>query len=156
MNESYIPIEYLLKFSDDKFTHLSFIPVIQEAAISQVFASAFTKKKRSMYISDYMQTTFLPLGRSLKKLADDQCYSISKGSIYQIKHTCKSIQLFTMWLDWREIARLVEVSIMIDICTYCVFTLNGRYDLHTHDENRLESDANVLSAYNDWLTLCNS
>ncbi len=35
-----------------------------------------------MCISDYIQTTFCYLGRFLKKLADDQCTSITKGSIY--------------------------------------------------------------------------
>ena len=39
-----------------------------------------------MCISHYMQTTFFYLGRFLKKIADDQSFSISKGSIYHIKH----------------------------------------------------------------------
>ena len=50
-----------------------------------------------MCISDYMQTTFFYLGRFLKKLADDQCFLISKGSIDHIKHM--SIQPFTMDVD---------------------------------------------------------
>ncbi len=33
-----------------------------------------------------MQTTFFYLERFLKKLADDQCSYITKGSIYHIKH----------------------------------------------------------------------
>ena len=50
-----------------------------------------------MCISDYMQTTFFYLGRFIKKLADDQCSSITKVSIYHIKHM--SIQPFTMRLE---------------------------------------------------------
>ena len=45
-----------------------------------------------MCISDYMQTTFFYLGRFLKKLADDQCSSITKGSIYYIKHMQKGFK----------------------------------------------------------------
>ncbi len=44
------------------------------------------KLKCSIYISDFIQTTFFYLGRFLKKLADDQCSSITKGSIYHINH----------------------------------------------------------------------
>ncbi len=39
-----------------------------------------------MCISDYTQATFICLERFLNKLADDQCSSITKGSIYHIKH----------------------------------------------------------------------
>ena len=35
-----------------------------------------------MCISDYIQTTFFYPGRFFKKLADDQCSSITKGSMY--------------------------------------------------------------------------
>ncbi len=40
-----------------------------------------TKLKRSMYISDFVQPTFFYLGRFLKKLANDQFSSVSKGSV---------------------------------------------------------------------------
>ena len=63
----------------------------------------------SMHNLDYIQTTSLYLRRFLKKLADDQCPSRTKGSIYSIKHI--SIQPFTMGVDWPEIERLMEVSI---------------------------------------------
>ena len=59
-------------------------------------------------------------GRFLKKLADNQCSSMTKDSIFHIKHI--SIQPFTMGVDWAEIGCLIEVSIMFDICTYCVIT----------------------------------
>ncbi len=54
-----------------------------------------TKYKRSICISDFLQTTFFYLGRFLKNLADDQCPSITKDidSIYLIKHMY--IQHFT-------------------------------------------------------------
>ncbi len=35
---------------------------------------------------DHTQSTFFYLGKFLKKLADDQCSSIIKGSTYHIKH----------------------------------------------------------------------
>ncbi len=62
-----------------------------------------------MCTSDYMQTTFFYHGRFLKKIADDQCPSTTKGSM---KHLSK--QPFTM-----------EVY-TFNICTYCVFTLYDR------------------------------
>ena len=38
-------------------------------------------------VADKMHSTFFHLGRFLKKLApDDQCSSITKDSIYHIKH----------------------------------------------------------------------
>ncbi len=39
--------------------------------------------------ADFMQTTFFYLGRFLKKLADDQCSSVTKGSINHINSTKK-------------------------------------------------------------------
>ena len=45
-----------------------------------------TKLKSSICISDFIQTIFFYLGRFLKKLADDQCSSITKSSIYHCKH----------------------------------------------------------------------
>ncbi len=35
---------------------------------------------------DHAQSTFFCLGKFLKKVADDQCSSIAKGSICYIKH----------------------------------------------------------------------
>ncbi len=80
--------------------------------------------KRSICISDFMQTTFFYLGRFLKKLADDQWSSITKGSIYHIKHIY--IQPFTTVVEWPDIRCLMEVSTMFSICRYCVFTWDGR------------------------------
>ena len=74
-----------------------------------------------MCILDYIQNTFFYLGRFLKKLADDQYSSIIKDSIYHIKLI--SIQPFTMAVDWHGTGCLMEVSVMFDIWTYCVFTL---------------------------------
>ncbi len=71
-----------------------------------------------------MQSTFFNLGRFLKKLVDDWCCSITKGSIYYIKHMF--MQPFCMKVVWVEIWCLIEVSIMFYICTYCFFTLWGR------------------------------
>ena len=62
-----------------------------------IIDTCVTKQKHSMCISDYMQTTVFNLGRFLKKLADDRCSSITKGSIYHIKPMF--IQPFTMDID---------------------------------------------------------
>ncbi len=75
-----------------------------------------------MCITDYMQTTFFYLSRFLKKLADNQCCST-------ISNIIMSIRPFTMGVDGPEIGCWMEVSSMFDICTYCVFTLYGRYSL---------------------------
>ena len=45
-----------------------------------------TKLKHSICMADYIRTTFFYLGKFLKELADNQCSSITKGSIYHIKH----------------------------------------------------------------------
>ncbi len=74
-----------------------------------------------------METTFFYLGRFLKKLADDQCTSITKCSIYHINNMY--IHPFTTVVDWPEIWCLMEVSTMFYICRYCVFTCDGSMHL---------------------------
>ncbi len=66
-----------------------------------------TNNKCSMCNSDYIQTTFFYRWRFLKKLADDQCSSITKGSIYHINIKYMSMQTFTMGVDWLEIGCLI-------------------------------------------------
>ena len=78
--------------------------------MSLTYILPHAKYKRSICISDYMQTTFFYLERFLKKPADDQCSCITKDSIYQIKHMY--IQPFTTVVDWPEIWRFKEVSTM--------------------------------------------
>ncbi len=70
------------------------------------------------------KTTFFYLGRFVKKLADDHCSSILK-TVYTISNIM-SIQPFKMGMDWTEIARLMEVSFIFNICRFCVFTWYGR------------------------------
>ncbi len=62
---------------------------------------ALLSKKRSICISDFMQSSFFYIDRFRKKLADDRCSSITKGSIYHIKHMY--IQPLTREVDWPEI-----------------------------------------------------
>ncbi len=76
-----------------------------------------------MCILNHTQNTFSCLENFLKKLADDQCSSIPKGSIYHINHMY--IQPFTTVVDWPEIGCMMEVSTMFYICRYCVFTWDG-------------------------------
>ena len=54
-----------------------------------------------MCILDHTLGTFFCLGKFLNKLADDQCSSVAKGSIYHINYML--IQLFTMGVDRPEI-----------------------------------------------------
>ena len=79
-----------------------------------------TTQKTNICISDSIQTTFFYLGRLMKKLADDQCSSITNGSISSIPNMY--IQPSTTVVDWPEIRYLMEVSTMVYICRYCVFT----------------------------------
>ena len=74
-----------------------------------------------MCILNHMQSTFFCLEKFLKKLADNECSSVAKGSIYYIKHMY--IQLFSMEVDWPEIWGLLEVSTIFYICRYRVLTL---------------------------------
>ena len=71
---------------------------------------------------------FFYLERFLKKSADNQFSSITKGSIYHIKHIY--IQPFTTVVDWPEIWCLMEVSTMFYICRYCVFTWWGSISIN--------------------------
>ncbi len=54
-----------------------------------------------------MQITFFYRGRFLKKLADYQNSSITKGSIYHIEHM--NIQPFTAVVDRPEIGSIYNV-----------------------------------------------
>ena len=73
-----------------------------------------SKNAVCIYISDYIQNTFFYLGRFLKKLADNQCSPITKGSIYLIKHT--SIKPFTMGKDLVEIRYNLRIGILGICC----------------------------------------
>ncbi len=53
-----------------------------------------SKNAVSAFQITYKHTSFY-LERLLKKLADDQFSSITKGSICYVKHTCMYLQLFT-------------------------------------------------------------
>ncbi len=70
--------------------------------------------------------SFFCLGKFLQWLADDQFSSITKGSIYYVKHMYT--QPFSMEVDWQEIWHQMDVSTtcMCYICRYCIFTLWGR------------------------------
>ncbi len=58
-----------------------------------------------------------------------KCFSITKGSIYYIKHKCVHVQCFSMEVDWLKIWCLMQVSTMFYTCTYCIFNLWGRYSI---------------------------
>ena len=84
-----------------------------------------------MCILDHTQSTFFCLWKFLKKLADDHYSSITKESIYYSKYMY--IQPFTMEVYQQKILHLMEVSVLLNIYTYCVFTLWGRiWNLKQH------------------------
>ncbi len=118
MKECCYQVTSLLYCAD--MTHI----LLQLLQIQILFSVLLPQVKTRICISDFMQATFFYLGRFLKKLADDQCSSITKGSVYHIKHIY--IQPFTTVVDWPEIWCLMEVSTMFYICRYCVFTWCGR------------------------------
>ncbi len=68
-----------------------------------------------MCILDHTLSTLFCLGKFLKKLADDQCRSITKGSIYYIKHMY--IQPFSMKTDW-------PINLMLNGTTVLYFAHN--------------------------------
>ncbi len=96
-----------------------------------------------MCISKRMLSTLCYPGRVLKKLADDQCSSITNGSTYHSNQVY--IQLLTMGVDWPKIGCQMEVSIVFAICTYCIFTLYGRMG----DENLLPLGCPMLTKVTD-------
>ena len=69
--------------------------------------------------------TFFFLERDVKQV-DNQYSSITKGSIFHIKHTL--IKLLNMGVDWPEIGPLMKGSIMFDICRYYLYTSYSRID----------------------------
>ncbi len=85
---------------------------------SNTYTSALQSKNAvsSFYIT--RRVLSFSLGKFLKWLANDQSSSITKGSIYYIKHVY--IQPFSMEVDWPEIWCLMEVSAMFYICRYCI------------------------------------
>ena len=80
---------------------------------------------------DHMQNIFYCLGKFPKKLADDQCSSITKGRIcYRpIYETCTYNLLAWKCIE-QKFDFLMEVSTMFYICTYCVFTFCDSNGIH--------------------------
>ena len=80
-------------------------------------------KVKMQYVHFRLHTNYFLLPwKILKKLVDDQWSSITKGSIYHIYHYVHTT--FYHWMDWPEIGCFNgSISIMFDICTYCVFIL---------------------------------
>ena len=73
-----------------------------------------------------------------EELADNQCSSINKSSIYHIKQV--NLQLFTMGvtsIDQKLYVKLKEVSIMYVFCTYCLSTLLCIADTHLWFEGQV-------------------
>ena len=68
--------------------------------IEQPNLPPLSKNAVSTFQISCKQTIFFNLGRFLKKLADDQCSSITKGSIYHV--ICTYIQPFTIAVDWPQ------------------------------------------------------
>ncbi len=81
-------------------------------------------KVKTQYVYFRLHTNYFLLPwKILKKLADDQCSSV----------TNMSMQPFTMRVDWPEIWSLMEIIYHVWYFTYCVFTLYGRV-VQLHDK----------------------
>ncbi len=104
-----------------------------------------------MCILDHTQNTFFCLGTFLKKLADDQCPSITKGSIYitHYVHYSTYILLAWKWIDQKFDVLHVRCRIF-HICTYCIFTLWGRIPQMTLLFKKLLLLASILSFSNQY------
>ncbi len=76
------------------------------------------------------------------EISSYQCLSITKGRVYYIQHFC-------MKVDWPEILCLMEVSAMLYICTYYLFTLCRINEL------KVDDTPNGRSPRKDWFSpLC--
>ncbi len=86
---------------------------------------------KTQYLHFRFHANYFPLPWKIPEgISRRSISSITKGSIYHIKHMY--IQHFAMGEDWPEIERLMEVSTMFYICRYCVFTWYGRYKKRHH------------------------
>ena len=94
--------------------------VYRDSSNNQIIKTILDLCPTKLFTIRYHASYFL----LLKKLADDQCSSITKGSIYHINHM--NIQPFITVVDWPETWCLMEVSAMFYICRYCVCTWDGR------------------------------
>ncbi len=77
-------------------------------------------KMQNVHFKIICRVLSFSLEKFLKKLADDQCSFISKGSIYCIHH----IPPFSMEVDWPEIWCLMEVLLHF-IFAHIMFLLRG-------------------------------
>ncbi len=104
--------------------HTNYILICQNIRTSKNKFAPLSKK-RTIYISDFMQTTFFYLDRFMKKLADNQFSSITKGRIF---YTCMKHNVYTTFNLSSGLTRkcVMEVFTMLYICRYCVFTWYGR------------------------------
>ena len=79
---------------------------------------------KMQYVHFRLHTTYFLLLRKIpEELADDQCSSITKGSIYHIKHI--SIQPFTTGLNWYNKQEIILVKGLnwAKIACYCKYLL---------------------------------
>ncbi len=94
-----------------KIQNILYFKVISDNFPARKFRKIFlkygicpTKSKLSVCISDYMQSTFFFLERFLKKLADEQCSFITKGSIYQTQLCGYNLLLPWEWINLKSLA----------------------------------------------------
>ncbi len=99
-----------------------------DSGLTRIYIYIYTERScaplsKNEVFASQIPNNLLPFtrGRFMKKLADDQCFSITKGSIYHYKtylHTS-----FYHIVEWPGGWYLMEVSTMLFICRYCAFTL---------------------------------
>ncbi len=93
--------------------------------------SFFTKWKRTMCVSNYIQTTFFYLYRRFqKKLADGQCSEITKEIVYHIKYRYVHT-IFASGVTWnRMFGSIYLIQILTENHTQGVFILDVVTDLN--------------------------
>ncbi len=80
--------------------------------------------KYAIYSSDFMQTTLFYLKRFLKKLADDQCSSMTKGTYLPYQTYVR-----TTFYHCNGLSKNLTFNgsiYNVFICKYCIFTWYGR------------------------------
>ena len=115
--------EHILNIPEPRFCSAS---SEAELLFIQVRECSYTPQSKNVVSTIQITCRVLSFchGKFLKWWADDQSFSIPKGSTYSIKNMY--IQPFSMEVDWGEIWHKMDVSTMFYICRYCVFTLWGR------------------------------
>ncbi len=107
--------------------NLNINPIFSHATFNLCRCAPLSKNAVSAFQISCTLLSFT-LKDSWRKLGDDQCSSVTKASVYHIKHMY--IQPLITVVDWPEIWCLMEVSVLFYISRYCDFTWYSRDAIH--------------------------